>query len=209
MMDKIKWPQKSQIRSRDISKFKDDPIYKYIKSLCNKTGIISSILYLLTLVVVRPALQRQYEQRQEFALSVLLRLRRTLVTLTARVKDKNVALLEFNKNKTTVDRSIQTDLTPSNTWNQYDMEYEEQRDEDDETSSISNKLKQINYYVNQHEIVMRHLDSTDLCTFQLKLLTNQVESSEERVTTEIRSKSENVTQSIREIKGWFVNGRIP
>ena len=108
-----------------------------------------------------------------------------------------------------MDRSIQSDLTQNNTWNQYDMEYGEQRNEKDETFSTSNKSKQINYYVNEQAIVMMLLNSTDLCTFQLKLLTNQVELSEERVTAEVRSKRENVTQSIREINDWFVNGRIP
>lgn len=138
-----------------------------------------------------------------------MRLRRTLVTLIACGKDKTVALLEYNLNKTTVDRSIQSDLTQNNTWNQYDMEDGEQRNEKDETFSTSNKSKQINYYVNEQAIVMMLLNSTDLCTFQLKLLANQVELSEERVTAEVRSKRENVTQSIREINGWFVNGRIP
>lgn len=208
-MDIIEWPKESQIRVRDISNLKNDPIYKYIKSLCYKTGVISSIVYLLALSVIRPVLQRQYKQRLEFILSVLLRSRRTLTTLMTRIKDKNVAQLEFNKNKSKVDRMVQTDSTSYNVWNSYDIRYKQRLEDNDGRSSVNNKLKQIDYLVNQHAIILRHLDSTEWYTFQLKLLTDQVESSEEKAIKEVSSKSENVTQSIREIKGWFVNGRIP
>ena len=126
-----------------------------------------------------------------------------------RIKDKNVAQLEFNKNKSKVDRMVQTDSTSYNVWNSYDIRYKQRLEDNDGRSSVNNKFKQIDYLVNQHAIILRHLDSTEWYTFQLKLLTDQVESSEEKAIKEVSSKSENVTQSIREIKGWFVNGRIP
>lgn len=207
-MDIITWPEESQIKPRNISDLKNDPIYKYIKSLCYKTGVISSILYLLTLGAIRPALQRHYEQRQEFILAVLLRLRRTLTILMSRIKNKNVAQFKFNKEKTKVDRMIQTDLPFYDVWMSHDRMYGQRTEEDDEKSFINHKLRRINYCMNQHAIIMRHLDTTEWFTFQLKLLTDQVEASREKTIKEVCSKSENVTQSIREIKGWFVNGRI-
>lgn len=203
----IIWPDESRIQPRKKSTIQDEPIVKYIKTLCYNTGITSSILYFIVLAIVRPALKKQCEQRQELALAVFLRIRKALVKLVARIKTKNVSQLEFNKTETTVDRYVQTEDTPR-TMSEEDKEEEESQYYDiNDWTMVNIKLKQINYILNQHVIILRHLDSMEYFNFQTKLLNEQVEGYDNK-GSDLHEKSEEVKDSIREMKGWFVNGRI-
>ncbi|CAL9733082.1 peroxisomal membrane protein Pex17p [Monosporozyma unispora] len=206
-MDNIEWPQESQIRGRVKYRVKDEPIVKFIQKLCYNTGIASSILYFITLALVQPSLQRLYRQRQELALVTLLRLRKSLVSLVARIKTQNISQLEFNKTATTVSRYVQTDESPHTMMDEDREEEEREYYDSNDWTMVNTKLKQINYILNQRVIIVRHLDSMEYFNFQVKLLIDQIDSYDDK-STELHEKAENIRDSIREMKGWFVNGRI-
>lgn len=206
-MSGVNWPMESQIIVNPRSRVDNEPIFKFIKSLCYKTGMATSILYFITLAIVQPCLQKQYNQRQELLFAIKLRLRKCLSTLLTRIKKKNSSQLEFNKTETTVDRFIQTDETPQTMSEETKEEEEEQYYDSNDLSMVNTKLKQINYILNQHVIIVRHLDAMEYFNFQVKLLTDQIDSYDSK-STELHTKSDEVKESIREMKGWFVNGRI-
>lgn len=206
-MESIKWPEDSEIRPRAISGIKDDPIVKSIQKLCYNTGIASSILYFITLALVQPSLQKLFRQRQELALVTLLRLRKSLVSLVARIKKRNVSQLEFNKTATTVSRFVQTDDTPQTMMDENREEENQEYYSSNDWTMLNTKLKQINYILNKRVIVLRHLDSMEYFNFQVKLLIDHIESYKD-MSTNFHGKAENIRDSIREMKGWFVNGRI-
>lgn len=206
-MENIRWPHESQIRPRAPSGIKDEPIVKFIQKLCYNTGIASSILYFITLALVQPSLQRLFKQRQELALVTLLRLRKSLVSLVARIRKQNVSQLEFNKTATTVSRFVQTDEPPQTMLDENREEEGQDYYSSNNWSILNTKLKQINYILNQRVIILRHLDSMEYFNFQVKLLTDHIDGYKD-MSGEYHDKAENIKDSIREMKGWFVNGRI-
>lgn len=197
--NQINWPQPEQISS--ISR--NSKTLKTIKSIFYNSGLVMSLLYLLLEFVIRPILDVQYEQRNSLTAAALLKLRRIVANLQKWITTTPVAVIGFNETANTIERCTQTSedsiiskYLPESTW-----------------ESINDKLEDINIHLEIFNGVCdRPSQSRDNLIFQSQLIVDQLSSADSEGSTDREQAQEisyKITENIRDIKGWFVNGRIP
>ncbi|EGA57145.1 Pex17p [Saccharomyces cerevisiae FostersB] len=145
---------------------------------------------------VEPTLQKQYQQRNDFSLFVLLRLRRIIAQLQKRLVMTPVSSLGFNEQNNFVERSTQTsddNIIREDNSHWAEMIYQ-----------LQNMKQELQYF---NRSSGQPSESIDDFVFQIKMVTDQVELTDR--SRAFSNKSRNIIQGIREIKGWFVNGQVP
>ncbi|CAI4049576.1 Pex17p SKDI_14G1150 [Saccharomyces kudriavzevii IFO 1802] len=188
----IDWPSDENIKRVE----RINPTVKAIKTLLYNGGSIYAFFYFVVAMFVEPMLRKQYLQRHDFSLSILLRLRRTIAQLQKRLVTTPVSSLGYNEQSKFVERSTQTsddNITQGNSGRWPGI--------NDQLHSVKRELQ----YFNRTSV--QPLECIDDFIFQIKMVTDQVELTDK--SQKIINKSRDVIQGIREIKGWFVNGVVP
>ncbi|QHS75710.1 Pex17p [Saccharomyces paradoxus] len=188
----IDWPSDVDIKRAE----RTNPTVKAIKSLLYNGGSIYAFLYFFVAMFVEPMLQKQYQQRNDFSLFVILRLRRIIAQLQKRLVMTPVSSLGYNEQNNSVERSTQTsddNVIQKDNSHWAEITYQLQ--------SVKQELQYFNRSLDQPT------ESMDDFVFQIKMATDQVELTDRTQT--FSNKSRDVIQEIREIKGWFVNCQVP
>ncbi|CCK70766.1 Pex17p KNAG_0F00970 [Huiozyma naganishii CBS 8797] len=201
------WPDASRIVKTSASR---DPLVGLITKLCYNAGMVSSVLYLLLIAIIQPCISRQIDQRRELNVTALLRLRRAVSYLCSKLKTTNVSVFGFNDNGATVERCTQTSSTSDSEQNLGGDMFEASLSEavkKDYWNLANMKLKHISFDVSQYNARMgERSPPREQLQFEIKSVKNQVSLCDE--SKEIKKKTDRITDNIREIKGWFVNGKI-
>lgn len=188
----IDWPSDVDIKRAE----RTNPTVKAIKSLLYNGGSIYAFLYFFVAMFVEPMLQKQYQQRNDFSLFVILRLRRIIAQLQKRLVMTPVSSLGYNEQNNSMERSTQTSD---------DNVIQEDNSHWAEITYQLQSVKQELQYFNRSS--GQRTESMDDFVFQIKMATDQVELTDRSQI--FSNKSRDVIQEIREIKGWFVNGQVP
>ncbi|CAI4897279.1 CHS_3a_G0044880.mRNA.1.CDS.1 [Saccharomyces cerevisiae] len=188
----IDWPSNIGIKKVEGT----NPTVNAIKGLLYNGGSIYALLYFVIAMFVEPTLQKQYQQRNDFSLFVLLRLRRIIAQLQKRLVMTPVSSLGFNEQNNFVERSTQTsddNIIREDNSHWAEMIYQ-----------LQNMKQELQYF---NRSSGQPSESIDDFVFQIKMVTDQVELTDR--SRAFSNKSRNIIQGIREIKGWFVNGQVP
>ncbi|CAI4737995.1 BDM_1a_G0045470.mRNA.1.CDS.1 [Saccharomyces cerevisiae] len=188
----IDWPSNIGIKKVEGT----NPTVNAIKGLLYDGGSIYALLYFVIAMFVEPTLQKQYQQRNDFSLFVLLRLRRIIAQLQKRLVMTPVSSLGFNEQNNFVERSTQTsddNIIREDNSHWAEMIYQ-----------LQNMKQELQYF---NRSSGQPSESIDDFVFQIKMVTDQVELTDR--SRAFSNKSRNIIQGIREIKGWFVNGQVP
>ena len=188
----IDWPSNIGIKKVEGT----NPTVNAIKGLLYNGGSIYAFLYFVSAMFVEPTLQKQYQQRNDFSLFVLLRLRRIIAQLQKRLVMTPVSSLGFNEQNNFVERSTQTsddNIIREDNSHWAEMIYQ-----------LQNMKQELQYF---NRSSSQPSESIDDFVFQIKMVTDQVELTDR--SRAFSNKSRNIIQGIREIKGWFVNGQVP
>ncbi|CAI4035907.1 hypothetical protein SMKI_14G1160 [Saccharomyces mikatae IFO 1815] len=188
----INWPSDVDIRRVE----RPNPTVKAIKSILYNGGSIYAFLYFFVAMFVEPMIQKQYLQRHDFSLFILLRLRGMISKLQKRLVMTPVSSLGYNEQNNYVERSTQT--SDDNTIQEGNSYWTEMIDQ------LQTVKRELQYFNGSTD---RPSESIDDFVFQVKMVTDQVELTDR--SQNLSKKSRDVIQSIREIKGWFVNGQVP
>lgn len=194
-MDCISWPDPSKI----ISNKKPSTMIQ-LESLFYNAGYIVTAVYLIVLVVLKPLLEKSYDQRIELSAGTLLQLRILVNSLLRRVKSPIVSIVFDNtrdKVSNYIDRYTQTDNLFENV--------------DDGTNCglglINKRLNDLKRSLDMFNFSNQSSPHLDSFTFQTKLIIDQINGY--NLHEKVHKTSNEINQSIREIKGWFINGKIP
>ncbi|KAL3229519.1 Peroxisomal membrane protein PEX17 [Nakaseomyces bracarensis] len=200
----IKWPDQALIRNYNGR----NRTIRTIRTIFYNTGLIFTIFYLIASTVVQPLLEVQVFQRLELSAQTLLGVRRLMSKLLKRLKstDSSVIQLATGDSKY-IERSVQTDHVPSD-----DYCYRDSMEEEYSTAStwqsIGSKLASVKETVDRFNTnCARPSTNIENLTFQAKLVIDQLELSDN--TEKIHLMTKESIDSIREMKGWYVNGLIP
>lgn len=201
-INNVIWPKQSMIVRRKVR----SPTVSFIQSLFNNIGISSSVAYFVLITVIQPILNTQFLQRTELSASVLLNVRRLAVSLQRRIKTTPLSILGFNEKGGYVERATQTDNNDDN--NVFGVSDEYDSNECNPLLNTRDRLKEINDDLDTFNELQKNRSSTNLdqLNLEIKLATDQIMLSDE--SNEVANKMQDVTASIREIKGWFVSGKI-
>lgn len=188
--DTIEWPEESRI----VTKNTRNSTLDYIQNLFYNTGLIASLVYLALKLVLVPCLEQQYSQRTDISASTLLSLRQLVSRLQNCIRTTPVAVIGFNESNSSAERCTQTsedELEPlKSSW-----------------SAINKRLKDSTMHLQQF-VKSNSQESGNLNAFNMeaRLLSDRfkLESGAEPQT----ELSRKMVNSIREVKGWFVSGRI-
>ncbi|CCF56218.1 hypothetical protein KAFR_0A07840 [Kazachstania africana CBS 2517] len=192
LLNDIKWPDESSIVRRRYQ----HPTLVALRSLFHNIGILSSLGYLILLFVVQPCLAEQFRQRNELAVTTLLRLRALVSTLQKRLKVSPVTILGFNQHDKYIERATQTDndsTAPSQTKGYL--------------TDINEKLRQAAQVLEVQNLLDGNQSDRNTVaglTFQMKLLVDQVELTDQSKV--VNGKCRDVIDNLRTIKGTYVNG---
>ncbi|QLL32529.1 hypothetical protein HG536_0D00510 [Torulaspora globosa] len=192
-LELIKWPEERNINNY-VAK---NPTASIIQGLFTNAGIIGSIIYIMIRQVIVPCLDSHYLQRVSLSASTLLQLRRAVTLLQGKLKYTPVSALGFNESDGRVERSTQT-LNES---------CDRAQERESRWKRFNDKLKEADNQLqlfNSNSSSSKNMDSFHL---QVKLLVDGIKLDESREKT--RECCERIIRSIREAKGWLVNGRSP
>lgn len=189
-MDTIEWPDESRIVTRSTK----NATLGYIQSLFHNTGLIASLIYLALKLVLVPCLEQQYSQRADVSASTLLRLRKLVSQLQNCIRTTPVAVIGYNESHNSAERCTQTS--------------EDELEPLESSWSIINKrltdsTTHLQQFVKSNSQEPRNLNAFNV---EARLLSDKfkLESGIEPQT----ELSRKMINSIREVKGWFVSGRI-
>ncbi|CCC71037.1 hypothetical protein NCAS_0G01500 [Naumovozyma castellii] len=191
----LNWPKNATIRKRKIR----DPTFTAVQSILYNGGLLAALLYSIATLLIQPILADQYEQRHEFALAALLKVRKLISTLQSRLRTTPVSILGANETQTTIERCTQTSLDTDNDF----------ADENDTPlESISQRIYNLKWKLSQFNANdSRTSNAIEGFNFQTKLVKDQIDNL--NTPTKAIDGSKNIVASLREMKGWFVNGKIP
>lgn len=191
----LEWPTRE-----NIIDYKKPTTLIQIEKLFYYSSLSISIFYGILHLFISPAIQSAYEQRLEFHYVTLIRLRRLVNTLKRTIKTTSLTAIGENERlmKSSIvyiDRCVQTN--------------EEFTSSGDEKgwSQINSRLKTISRHLEDYNEEMNNTVILESMTFQTKLLADVFHDSTSAIKTQESSSS--TIQSIREMKGWFVHGKIP
>lgn len=189
------WPAE-----KDIMPYKKPSTVKEIELLFYHTGVTVSAIYVFIHLVLSRVLSKNYDQRLELSHDVLMRIRRLVNSLMSRVKSTSVTAVGDNQRsiqetKVYVDRCQQTG------------EQLESVDENAGWTRINLRLNTLTDVLRIYHTDMRNISDFESLSFKTKLFTDQLKDSSWR--NKKQEGYSNIIQSVREMKGWFIHGRIP
>lgn len=195
----IEWPNESQIVKGRVR----NPTLIFIKNLFNNVGMISSIIYAVLVLVIKPILAKQFLQRCDLSATTLINIRKLVVYLQRKITSTPIEILGFNERGNYIDHTTQTKETE---------EYDRTPDTLDNNNSvllnIRDRLRELNDDLDTFNSVNMNRSKVNLENFQLntKLVVQDIENASN--TEQFSEETDNLIKSIREIKGWFVSGKI-
>lgn len=201
----MNWPDESRIiraRPKQLTLVK-------IQNLFYNTGLIVCVMYVFVAMIIQPSLQAAYNQRIEFSVSALLKARKLVTFLEKRIKTTPITVLGFNEvvnletNKRYLERSTQTD-EPAEVYKNCEKSSE---GNEKGWSRIAERLKTVNEALQDFNNQNDRAEYLDSFSFQVKLVHDQLSNIDGR--SKINAVMKEFTQTTREMKGWFINRRIP
>lgn len=190
-----RWPNEHH-----IAPYKKPSSLKSIESIFYNTGIVVSTLYILIHLTLSPLLLKLFDQRIELHHDTLMRLRRVVNGLRARIKTTHLSALGENQrivleNKVYVDRCQQTneELPGGNT--------------PEDWTRINTRLLSMVEYLREYTTAAVAPSVMESIEFQAKLITDQM--NEPSLKIKKQQEIAKSIQSIREMKGWFIHGKVP
>ncbi|SCU98392.1 LAMI_0F14422g1_1 [Lachancea mirantina] len=195
----IQWPIESRILT-----VKHSSTLNFIKELSNRVGITVCIAFIVLSSAIQPLLQAHYEQRLELSHSSLLHLRKAVNSLHKHVKTTTVGAIGFNERT-----NLQTGIINIDRCTQTSEPIPRKNDASGESGwqHMNTVLQGLVQDLNSFNEENSRSDQLDSFIFQTKLLNDQLVNRPEgpryaKIITQMMSKT-------REMKGWFINGRIP
>lgn len=189
-MDTIEWPNESRIVTKNVK----DATLVYTQNLFYNTGLLVSVIYLALKLVLVPCLDQQCSQRIEISATTLLRLRKAVSRLQNSIKTTPIAVIGYNESDNSIERCTQTSEN-------------ENKQSERSWSLINRRLIDSTTHLGQFvQSNSRESKSLDAFNMEAKLLSDKF-----RLEASAESQSElnkKMVKSIREVKGWFVSGRI-
>lgn len=188
--DPISWPDESRIVSRNTRNATLD----YIRNLFHNTGLITSVIYLALKFILVPCLEQQYSQRINVSASTLLNLRKLVSRLQNSISTNDVAIIGYNEHNDSVERCTQTS--------------------EDELKPLESSWSTINKRLRDSAMhLQRFVDSNSSELVNMNSFNMDARSLSDRFNLESRTEPQielnrKMITSIREVKGWFINGRI-
>ncbi|CDO94085.1 unnamed protein product [Kluyveromyces dobzhanskii CBS 2104] len=173
---------------------------KAIETLFYHTGLTVSAVYVFTHLILTKVLSQTYAQRLSLSHDSLMRLRRLVNSLRNRIKSTSVTALGENhrviqETKVYVDRCQQTD---------------ERIDTSGSSSGwarINVRLGSLTDIVRDYNCEIQSFEDLGPISLKAKLFIDQLKDSTWQINKQ--EKYSELVRSIREMKGWFIHGRIP
>ncbi|SMN19777.1 similar to Saccharomyces cerevisiae YNL214W PEX17 Peroxisomal membrane peroxin and subunit of the docking complex that facilitates the import of peroxisomal matrix proteins [Maudiozyma saulgeensis] len=192
--DKVQWPDQTKIIKGRLR----NPTIMYIQNLFNNVGVVTSILYAILVMAIKPILVKQFLQRCELNGEALINLRKLVISLQKKLKTTHIAILGYNEKGNYIERTTQTE------------EIEETVVDDMECPwvKINENLQELNNDLDTFNKLNQNRSTTNLDFFNLgaKLLAQDINHVDNAGL--LADQRTEMVNSIREIKGWFVGGKI-
>lgn len=189
----IRWPQDDHI----IRMPQRRATATAIQNLFSNTGIIVSILFILVKQVIQPSLESHFSQRVGLSASTLLQVRRLVATLKGMLVYTPISSIGFDGTNGEVERSTQT--------SEDDHKLLEGRE--NRWGKFNDKLKEANEHLQRYNTAaISSSKNMDSFQFQMKLVVDEIQLNEDADKASERCRK--IVDSVRELKGWFVNGRF-
>ncbi|CCE66148.1 hypothetical protein TPHA_0O01810 [Tetrapisispora phaffii CBS 4417] len=193
-----KFPTIDQVNIRTF-KGKSSNIVDSLRSLGNNAALFISIAYLTLEYIIRPLLNEQFRQRIQLSGTTLITLRKLVADLKGKLDEyRLISAIGFNETNKTVDRCTQTskDFISRGAYSVPTVEQINIKLEDFTlTLDMENGSDGIQLRSNEETLQEIKESWKDI---------DDVLESEKKLTSKTK-----VLECIRDIKGWYVNGRIP
>lgn len=189
----IRWPEDRNIRKH----IPRNSTASTIQSLFTNTGVIVSLVYIMIKQIIVPTLDAQYLQRIDLSATTLLQLRRAVMLLQGKLQYTPVSALGFNESEGKVERSTQTFNDGNELPTGREIRWKRLNDK---LKEADNQLQLFNCNAN----TTKNMDSFHL---QVKLLVDGIKLDDSSAKT--HECCDRIVHSVREAKGWLVNGRSP
>ncbi|KAG0669755.1 hypothetical protein C6P45_003389 [Maudiozyma exigua] len=195
----IEWPAESRIIKGRVR----NPTLAFIKDLFNNIGVTSSIMYAILVMVIKPILRKQFLQRCDLSATTLITIRKLVVYLQRKISGTPIEILGFNERGNYIDHTTQTKEIENNGNDKSSSE-----NKDSVWVGISDRLREVNDDLDTFNSVNMNRSKKNSENFMLntKLLVQDIEYASN--ADDFSEQSEDLIKSIREIKGWFVSGKI-
>ncbi|BAO41255.1 peroxisomal membrane protein PEX17 [Kluyveromyces marxianus] len=189
------WPS-----DKDILPYKKPTTAAQIERLFYHVGLSVSGLYVLLHLVVSRVIYQAYQQRLELNHEALMRLRRLVNKLRSKVKTTSITSLGENRrltkdSKVYIDRCQQTSEGIKTPGDDYGWAH------------LNRKLDSLTKSLEEYNKIIGETSYLESLTFESKLFTDQCKGVGLRLRSQ--EKGTKLINSVREMKGWFIHGRIP
>lgn len=198
-MESIHWPDESKILP-----YKQKPrVLHQIEKLFYNAGVTVSLLYLALKLVIQPILEQHFDQRIQLSSECLLHLRRFVSLLTKKIKATPISAIGFNEHKIQgtsvcyVERCTQTEEPLGSDASKKTTRW----------GCVNEKLKSAKQGLVEFNELNDRSDHLDSFSFQTKLVNDLIAQS--NTQSGLANTTRDITKNTREMKGWFLNGKIP
>ncbi|AQZ10135.1 PEX17 (YNL214W) [Zygosaccharomyces parabailii] len=189
-IDPVEWPDETKI----VSTSRKNATFSYIQNLFHNAGLTMSVIYLMLKLVLVPALDERYRQRADFSASLLIRLRKLVCKLQNSLRTTSVSVIGYNEGEKTIERCTQTS--------------EDERDvSESRWTAISKRFGDAETHLRQFA-KSNALPPHQMDTFNAtsRLLADRLKDEVDADHSSGIDKS--IVDSVREVKGWFVSGKV-
>lgn len=200
----VVWPDQTLIRNYNGR----NRTINTIRSIFYKTGLIFTVFYIIASAVVQPLLEVQVLQRLDLSAQTLLGVRRLMTKLLKRLEKTDSSLIPLTAGTNDyIDRVIQTEQPQTDDYYYHDDFEEVEHASSSTWQNISRRLADVKQTVERfNNNCSRPSTNIENLTFQAKLVVDQLDLSDN--TEKVHRLSKEAIDSIREMKGWYVNGLV-
>ncbi|AQZ14586.1 PEX17 (YNL214W) [Zygosaccharomyces parabailii] len=189
-IDPVEWPDEANI----VSTSRKNATLAYIQNLFHNAGLTMSVIYLMLKLVLVPALDEQYRQRADFSGLLLIRLRQLVCKLQNSLRSTSVSVIGYNEGEKTVERCTQTSEdergSPESRWTAINKKF----------GDAGTHLRQ---FTKSNALPPHQMDTFNAAS---RLLADKLKDEVDADTSSGVDKS--IVDSVREVKGWFVSGKV-
>lgn len=193
-IEAIEWPKEINIRRARPT----DATAIFIRKLFYNAGLLSSVVYILLKALLEPSIEAHYLQRKALSAATLLELRKTVSSLQSRLICTPVSAIGYNEKDQVIERSTQTSEDLGDLSIPWRVRWKR----------LNDKLQDVSMHLERYNKTCEaHPGNLEAFNFQMKLLVDELQFNDHpRKSSDTCDK---IVKSVREVKGWFVNGRIP
>ena len=203
-LDRIVWPDESRITQQHVT----SPTLRWIYALFNGTGVATSIIYSVLLLIVKPQLVTMFSQRCELSAAALMSARKLVVSLQRRIKATPLMILGYNESGNYIEHTTQTETDNYLDPLDFVMEDKDNGPPVSRWHEITSRLDDINTDLDTFNKLHENRSNKQIQSFSdsCKLLSNQINHIDG--TNLVIATTGDLKKSIREVKGWFVSGKV-